>query len=795
MSRSRGHLSTNLLVAVVAAGTTWLAMSAWRDLTVTPGSFLNPLLLLAAVVAGTGTAARWWRWPGPLVVVFQVGVAAILTSLLLTGSPLPVGGAWGELTATIGDAITTAQEFAAPVPAEAPPVDALLILGGLACLLLVDVLACTLHRAPLAGLPLLAVFTVPVGMIGDAVSWWIFAVTAAGFLFLLFLQESDQVSRWGRPLGIDQETGDPIAFGGGASNVRGTAGLVGGAATALAVLLPVLIPATGLHLFDFGPGSGGGDDIRVENPVADLVRDLKQGEDIPLVRVTTNDPDPSYFRILTLTRFNDAEWSPGNREVPSDHLADGQMPPPQGVSADVSRKEYPWDVSVLPDFDSRWLPVQPPVSRVVADGNWRYDDKTMDFIAGDDDLSTASLNYALTAVDLGITSERLADAGPPTGKVSDIFTDLPDDLPPIVHDLAVQVTQDATTPYEKAVALQNWFREDGGFTYSLVQAPTGNGSDALVEFLSDGPGGRTGYCEQFASAMGVMARELGIPARLAIGFLNPEADGPNSWVYSSRDMHAWPELYFDGAGWVRFEPTPSGRAEDVPPYTEPGSDVEDNPSNSPSATASTSAPVQPNRPRDSETAATAADDEASGGSGIPWAPVLGGLGGLLVVAGGLLLPRALRARRRERRLSSGFAEPVWAELHDTAVDLGVPWPRGRSPRATRAVLVEHFGAPVGPHTAERPAHGPELAPEAVGSLDRLVHTLELDRYSRSGATLDPVRLRADGEACVAALAGGAPRSARRRATWWPRSVLSSRRRRTSPGTVEAKFGGVVDHVT
>jgi transglutaminase-like putative cysteine protease len=577
--------------------------------------------------------------------------------------------------------------------------------------------------------------------------------------------------------------------------VRSTAGLVGGAATALAVLIPVLIPATGMHLFDFGPGKGGGDDIRVDNPVANLVRDLKQGEDRPLVRVTTNDPDPSYLRILTLTRFNDAEWSPGNRNVPSDHLADGQMPPPQGVAAEVSRKEYPWDVSILPDFDSRWLPTQPPVSRVVADGNWRYDDKTMDFIAGDDDLSTASLNYSMTAVDLVLTSERLADAGPPTGKVSDIFTDLPDDLPPIVHDLAVQVTQDATTPYEKAVALQNWFRDDGGFTYSLVQAPSGNGSDALVEFLSDGPGGRTGYCEQFASAMGVMARELGIPARLGIGFLNPDPDGPNSWVYSSRDMHAWPELYFDGAGWVRFEPTPSGRAEDVPAYTVPGSDPENNPDNSPSASASSSAPVPTNRPRDSESAAAAADDQASGGSGVAWLPVLGGLGGLLVVAGALLLPRTLRSRRRERRLSSGFAEPVWAELHDTAVDLGVPWPRSRSPRATRAVLVEHFGAPLGPETAERPAHGPELAPEAVGALDRLVHTLELDRYSRSGATLDPVRLRADGEACLAALAGGAPRSARRRATWWPRTVLSPRRRRTSPGTLEAKFGGVVDHVT
>ena len=478
--------------------------------------------------------------------------------------------------------------------------------------------------------------------------------------------------------------------------------------------------------------------------------------------------------------------------MPADHLANGLLPPPEGVAAEVTRKEHPYTVQVLPPFDSRWLPTQPPISRIVADGDWRYDDRTMDFIAGDDDLSTASLDYSMTAVDLSLTAERLADAGPPTGKVSDLFTDLPDDLPPIVEDLAVEVTQDAETPYEKAVALQNWFRENGGFTYSLKRA-SGNGSDALVDFLSDGPGGRTGYCEQFASAMAVMARVLDIPARVGVGFLHPDADGPDSWVYSSRDMHAWPELYFDGAGWVRFEPTPAGRAEDVPGYTVPGSGV-NAPSEAPSASQSSSATAPTSRPRDSESAAADGADDASGGSGLPWGPTLGGLVGLVVVAGVLLLPRTLRARRRERRLSAGTAEPVWAELHDTALDLGVPWPRDRSPRDTRAVLVDHFGTPVGPETVERPARGPGVAPEAVSALDRLVHTIELDRYSRSGATLDPVRLRADGEACVAALAGGATRSARRRATWWPRSVLSPRRRRTSTAPHEAKYGGVVDQI-
>ncbi|MDF1603060.1 DUF3488 and transglutaminase-like domain-containing protein [Nocardioides sp. YIM 152315] len=792
MNRPRGRLGANVLFAATAAGTTWLAMNAWRDLTAQPGDFLNPLLLLAAVVAGTGVAGRWWRWPGPAVVAFQVVVTAMLSCLLLTGSPLPVGGAWTELVATIRDAVDSANAYAAPVPVDVPPVDPLLVLGGLACLLLVDVLAATWHRVPLAGLPLLAIFSIPVGMVDGAVVWWVFAATAGGYLMMLFLHETDQVARWGRPLGQDRETGDPLSFGAGATTVRSTAGLVGGAATAIAVLVPVLIPATGLHLLDFGPGSGGGDDIRVDNPTADLVRDLKRGDDIPLVRVTTNDPDPSYLRILTLTRFSEAEWSPGDREVPADQLADGQMPPLQGVAADLDRRSYPYQVTVLPEFDSRWLPTQPPISLVDAPGDWRFDQRTMDFIAGDEDLTAAAIEYTMTSTQLDLTSTRLEEAGTPTGKVDGIFTELPGDMPSIVHDLATQVTDDETTLYEKAVALQEWFRSE--FTYSLARAD-GNGIEALVDFLSDGPGGRQGYCEQFASAMAVMARDLGIPARVAIGFLNPSADGANTWVYSSDDMHAWPELFFDGAGWVRFEPTPSGRAENVPPYTVPGT-PDDDPTESAAPEASSSAVAPTNRPEETETAAAEGDEFGETGSTVPWGPTLGALAAVVVLAAGLLLPRGVRSRRREQRLSAGAVEPVWDELHDTALDLGVPWPHGRSPRRTRDVLIDHLGAPVGAETIERPAHGAAVAPEAVAALDRLVLTLELARYSRAGARIDPVRLRADGEACVAALAGGASRSARRRAIWWPRSVLTLRRRaRTAPAPLEARYGGVVDNMS
>ena len=160
---------------------------------------------------------------------------------------------------------------------------------------------------------------------------------------------------------------------------------------------------------------------------------------------------------------------------------------------------------------------------------------------------------------------RLAEAPPVGALVSREFTDLPAGLDPIVRQWAVEVTADEPTRYQKAVALQQWFRDN--FEYS-TDVNLGNGADDLVRFLSEGEDGRTGYCEQFAAAMAVMARELDIPARVAVGFLQPEQVDDDTWVYSSHDLHAWPELFFSGSGWVRFEPTPSTRASGVPDYTE-----------------------------------------------------------------------------------------------------------------------------------------------------------------------------------------------------------------------------------
>ena len=793
MSSRRGGLRTDLLLAVTAAMTTWIALWSWGGFTTVPGRYLRPLFFLALLVAATGVLARWWRLPAAVVVALQVLVSGLACSMALSGSLIPVGGAWDRLTQRLGDAVDTANRYAAPVPDGVPGVHPLLIPGGLACLLLVDVLVCTARRVPLAGLPLLTIYSIPVSLLGGGVYWWIFVLTAAGFLTLLFLQESEQVARWGRPLGQDLAEGESAGLGVAAASAHTSAGTIGSVATVLALCVPLLIPTLDLHLLGGGHGSGGDAEITVKNPMTDLRRDLIRVADFPLLQVTTDDPTPDYLRISVLNRFSDNEWSSGDRDVPTTNVADGSMPTLVGVSSTMPRTEYHYDVTVGPDFKSTWLPTRAPISEIHAQGDWRYDDSTMDFIAGDKDLTTAGLSYSMTSVHLDLSASDLANASTTGNMVGAQYTDLPTDLPPMVRTLANEVTRDAPSRFEKAVALQQWFSSTGGFTYSTHAQP-GNGVNDLVRFLSDNAGGRVGYCEQFASAMAVMARTLQIPARVAVGFLAPEQVGPNTYEYSSHDLHAWPELFFPGSGWVLFEPTPAGAGTSVPSYTTQQVPVI-NPTARPDASAS--ANIQPShRPNDTAnpSESTKKAQHASGVSGFPWLPVGGGVLAVGLAAALAMVPRAVRRARRRRRVDGG-PEEVWAELRDTALDLGVPWPEGRSPQETRRRLARFFGVPVDGQTAERPAHGPEVAPEAVAALDRIVRTLELSRYARHPGPDAP--LRADVETCLAALAGGAVRGARRRAEWWPRSVVSrsgGQQPTQVQRPVEARYGGVVDHV-
>ena len=793
-------------LAAAAMGTTWAAMLAWRGFTTQPALFLGPLFLLALVVGGLGIALRLARVPVLVVVLLQGRGGLLAAQALITGRGLPTPTALADLRERFCAGLESAQAYVAPVPSSAAGVEPLLILGGLACLLLVDLLACSLRRVSLAGLPLLAIYTVPVSMTGIGVSWWVFAVVAGGFALMLFLQESEQLSRWGRTLGQDAAASDPTAFGVRTGDVRGSAAGIAALSTAAALVLPMLIPTLSLSLFSGGFGNGSGDDLSIENPMTDLRRDLDRGADIPLLNVTTGDPDPDYLRIAVLTRLGDDSWSAGDRQVPEENLVSGPLPPLTGVSEALlarSGPDFGYQVDVIESFESLWLPTAQNLTEIFPQGDLRFDTDTMDFLSGQEDDTTAGLNYSFRKIDLDLSAEELTRASTSNSAVSPEFTFVPSEVPARVQEIARAVTEGYSNRYQRAVALQNWFREDGGFTYSL--ATDGSGTDDLVSFLEEGEDGRTGYCEQFASAMAIMARTLGIPARVSVGFLSGEAIGGQRWQFSAHDMHAWPELFFPGSGWVRFEPTPSAgpatdvRATTVPPYTDV--DVEALPVPSAEPSGNQASEELPNRGADVPSDGATGDDTATDGSAgllAPWMwRLLAGLAFVIVLVGLAYVPQVVRRARRERRWRTGGAQVAWEELRDTAVDLGIIWRPGLSPRAMRARLVEHFGAPPDSGTPERPPRGPAANPRAVDALDRIVHEVELLRYARTPGSPDANGLRFDTELCGSALAGGATRAARRRAVWWPRSLFSrpSRPRRGSSGNEPTMSHGVlVDHV-
>jgi transglutaminase-like putative cysteine protease len=111
------------------------------------------------------------------------------------------------------------------------------------------------------------------------------------------------------------------------------------------------------------------------------------------------------------------------------------------------------------------------------------------------------------------------------------------------------VTASATTPYDKAIALKNWFRAN--FEYSLT-VERGHSNDAMLNFLSI----KKGYCEQFSGTFAAMARAIGLPTRVVVGFTPGILRSDGLYHVAGRHAHAWDEVWFDGYGWVAFDPTP-----------------------------------------------------------------------------------------------------------------------------------------------------------------------------------------------------------------------------------------------
>lgn len=185
---------------------------------------------------------------------------------------------------------------------------------------------------------------------------------------------------------------------------------------------------------------------------------------------------------------------------------------------------------------------------------WRSSPETTDTQSFNGDLFAGTVqekNYrVISQFPVASESELRASAGVYPSWIAARYRALPSSLPTRVRDLALQLTRTAPTPYDKARAIEAYLRT---FKYQLKLPDPPRNRDVVDTFLFEL---QKGYCDYFASAMVVMARAAGLPARLAVGYTRGTYDSTKqAFIITGENAHTWVEIYFAGIGWVPFEPT------------------------------------------------------------------------------------------------------------------------------------------------------------------------------------------------------------------------------------------------
>ncbi|MFI9049733.1 transglutaminaseTgpA domain-containing protein [Streptomyces sp. NPDC053427] len=762
----RGRLALCAAVATLCAACALLPL-------VQPFDWLVEAAVLLGLVSGVGALTRRVPLARPLTIGAQALVAVLLLTVLFARGQavlgvLPGPDALTEFGRLVDDGVRDVGRYAIPAPVT-PGIRLLLIAGVLGVGLVVDALAATYRSAAPAGLPLLALYSVAAGLSQGGAGWLWFLVAAAGYLLLLLAEGRDRLSRWGRVFG-GTGTGPAGGFaagpGGSSPAPVRTGHRIGALALGIALVVPAALPSLGGGLIGAsgggsGPGDGGGT-ISAVNPLVSLQNSLNQPEDKEVLnyRTTASDTRDMYLRIVALDQFDGTAWKPSERTVVD---VPDRLPGPAGLSGQVATTSINTSVSTAEWYAQNWLPLPYPASRVDISGRWRFEPKGRTLV-GDRGQTTRAVQYQVESLQVRPTAKQLAAAPRPPARLLREYTKVPDSLPPVVHRTARTVTRGARTPYDQAVKLQDWFSVSGGFTYN-TQVSAGSGSEAIARFLEQ----KEGFCVHFSFSMAAMARTLGIPARVAVGFTpgTPQSDGTTS--VSLKDAHAWPELYFQGIGWTRFEPTPSRG--NVPDYTLPGEgSVPDDPAapkqrpsqsaTAPDApsTAPSCAPGEKLRGDGGGCAAVPArpGEGSSDDGSSPWPALALGLAVPLVLLL-LALPLLWRIRLRSRRLAGGDGAAgtlaAWRELLDTGWDFGILPDDSLTPRKAAARIVR-----IG-----------ELPPDAAEAAHRVAAAVEQALYApqprpATGLATDVRRVHAG-------LRTAAGRTLRLRALLAPRSAV------------------------
>ncbi len=280
------------------------------------------------------------------------------------------------------------------------------------------------------------------------------------------------------------------------------------------------------------------------SPLVDIRTRLVTRDDV--VAFTVDSSARAYWRLTSLDSFDGRIWSShGNyKEVGTSKTLNDR------VGTRVTQH------FTIADLQSIWLPAAYRPASTPSAKDVSYDTAAEAFITAD--TTSDGLDYRVSSVVRDLSPEQLRAAAHVNTSPSQIA------LPPIapaVANLSRSITAGLTTAYDKALAVQQYFRS-GAFKYDLA-VPPGHSNDDISRFLFVT---KRGYCEQFAGTMAVLARAAGLPTRVAVGFTPGDATA-NHYVVRELHAHAWPEVFLGSAGWVAFEPTPGRGIPGAEAYT------------------------------------------------------------------------------------------------------------------------------------------------------------------------------------------------------------------------------------
>jgi transglutaminase-like putative cysteine protease len=549
--------SNNWLRAIVLDATFWptiaataltLAVGLGFGRLFSNGSFVGPIVVAVVVTHGVAFWCRRNDLPTPAAAIASLGATGVTAAWTILGHTTAYGIPLPYTLRVAVDELGLAREafqlVKAPTSVTAGFLIALVLALGVAAFM-TDWAAFRLHTPIEALVPPLTLF-VFTSALADGRSR-AFAVIVFVTCALTFIAVHGSSAR-----------GRIAWFGGRAASGRGllarSGAIIGGSALLLGLIVgPVLPGASQTPLLRYkNRGIPGPTSRSTVSPLVDIRGRLVEQSDVEVFTVESG--SKAYWRLTSLDTFNGKIWQSNTKYRPTKGSLGTDEPLVSQVPS--TRTHQVFRVRALASI---WLPAAFRPQEVRGINSVSYNADTASLIT--DSPTTDGYSYTIDSAVPSLTPAQLQTA--PAEAPADIanrYLQLPS-IPARVVSEAHRVVRNAHTPYEQAKALQDYFRS-GRFTYDLNVVP-GHDESAIERFLFTT---RRGYCEQFAGVYAVLARAVGLPARVAVGFTPGD---PQAGVFHVRDRnaHAWPEVYLHGFGWVAFEPTPGRGAPGSESYT------------------------------------------------------------------------------------------------------------------------------------------------------------------------------------------------------------------------------------